>query len=64
MGKKYMKCKTCKRKDKETGECKAFVTKPANCWAWTDDEHWEEKYLADVRRYVKYMNGEMGEYWK
>lgn len=37
-------CETCARRNllRRSG-CDAFVARPGNCWAWTDDQGWKEK---------------------
>lgn len=57
-------CKTCERRDKVLDECQVFKTKPKKCWAWTDDPKWLTKAMKDVRKYRKYKNGDIAQYWR
>jgi hypothetical protein len=52
-------CDTCERRQKAFARgkgCLAFIKKPDNCWAWTDDRDWERKVRVAVGRY-KAMRG-------
>ena len=46
-------CKTCERRNKISGGCQVFTSKPKNCWAWTDDKEWLEKVNVAVKEYTK-----------
>ncbi len=45
-------CETCARRNllRRSG-CDAFVARPENCWAWTDDQGWKEKVEQATEEY-------------
>ena len=47
-------CNNCEKRFKTGKEegCQVFKEKIENCWAWTDDEKWEEKVKQEVRDYA------------
>jgi len=55
-------CKTCQKKKWSNGwTClvlNEMIGKYRNCWAWSNDPHWEEKVRQNVEQYAykKYGN--------
>jgi hypothetical protein len=49
-----MDCNTCERRSKiNPKKCDVFLSKPKNCWAWTDDPNWLKKVRKEVKEYTK-----------